>query len=187
MAAVHAWNLATILDKLSENCSKYKAREKRCFVHVPVCRYGMLRPDSLIFHHFIKLALMVVSAYDLFFSGLYPKLSATPPNNLFSPALSSSPNRVLQVGPIEFIFSCLKRREYWISSVIWNIAYSLWRITEHLVRFHILKKSYALFTCPLLLLCGPDFNKARRWPVCVTADAEMKILNQTRRTLGIIT
>lgn len=40
--------------------------------------------DSLIFHHhFIRLALIIVSSYDLFFSGLYPKLSGTPPNNLF--------------------------------------------------------------------------------------------------------
>lgn len=133
IAAVHAWNLATVSDKLSENCSK---KYTRCFVRVPVCRYGMLRLHSLIFHHFIKLALMVVSAYDLFFSGLYPKLSATPPNNpFFPPALSSSPNRVLQVGPMGFIFSCLKRREYWVSSVIWNIAYSLSRIIEHLVLF----------------------------------------------------
>lgn len=35
----------------------------------------MLQLDSLIFHHhFIKLALIIVSSYDLFFSGLYPKL-----------------------------------------------------------------------------------------------------------------
>lgn len=169
---------------------KIQPREKRCLIHVPVCRYGMLRLDSLIFHHFIKLALMVVSAYDLFLSGLYPKLSATPPNNLFPLHSVPSPNSwVLQVGPIGFIFSCLKRREYWISSVIWNIAYSLSRIIEQLVRFHIFlkKNSCALLNLPLLSLCALDFNKVPRWPVCVIADAEMKILNQSRRTLGIIT
>lgn len=173
---------------------KNTASKKRCLFHVPVCRYGMMQLDSLIFHHhFIRLALIIVSSYDLFFSGLYPKLSGTPPNNLFP--LHSVPLQTAECfkSPIEFIFSCLKRREYWISSVIWNIAYLLPRIIEQLLLLHIfffffLRYSFStLLTCPLLFLCGPDFTTAPRWPVRVIAGAGMKILNQTRRTLGIIT